>query len=290
MNILSITHPLNGIIMILLGVGLGIFIASRYRLGWRIWWIGVFTFIISQVGHLPFNSLVINPIINYQVARLPDGWQLPSIAILLGISAGLFEEFSRYCVYRWWIIDARTWSQGILFGAGHGGFEAIILGIISLYAFVQLIAIKNIDLSTIVSADQISLARQQIDMYWSMPWYDSLIGALERVFALPLHVAASVLVLQAFIRNQFRWVWFAVGLHAFLNAVAVYISQTTGIYAAELAIGILAIFEIGVIFWLRQPQAQALPEPSINGILPIPSFPTQDIAETPENLDNTRFQ
>lgn len=290
MSYLNITHPLNGLLCIGLGAGLGIYLNRRLRINWRFWWIGAAALILSQIGHLPFNLLGLNPLIEKYLPDLPGGLQIPLVALVLGLSAGVFEEFTRYAVYRWWLKDARSWSRGLMFGAGHGGLEAILVGVVSLYSYIQLASLKNVDLSSLVSANYLSLAREQVSWYWSMPWYDSLLGSMERLFTLPLHLCAALLVLLAFTRKKFFWVWLAVGLHALVDALAVYLSQTTSIYAAELAIAILAILEIGLIFYLRR----YLPEPVID--LPIPSAPPwspvilQEIPETTETLEETRYQ
>jgi uncharacterized membrane protein YhfC len=290
MSYLTITHPLNGILCIALGVGLGIFLTLRFKINWRLWWVGVFTFILSQVGHLPFNIVILNPWMADMLETIPDAWRIPLTAVVLGLSAGVFEEFTRYAAYRWWIKDARTWSQGLLFGAGHGGLEAIIIGALSLYTYAQLVALKGADLSTILPVDQISLAQEQISLYWSMPWYDSLLGAIERAFTMPLHLAGAILVLQAFTRQQFRWVWLAVGLHTLVDALAVYLSQTSNFYVAELAIGILAVLEVGLILWLRRSTPIAPAPPPLNPPSSWPVIPIRAVPETPDKLEDTRYQ
>ena len=290
MNHLYITHPLNGLLCLSLGIGLGIYLIRRFKISGHLWWIGAATFVLSQVGHLPFNLLVLNPLIEKYSGALPGPLHIPLIALILGLSAGVFEEFTRYAVYRWWIKAARSWSQGLLFGAGHGGLEAILIGGLSLYTFIQLVSLKNVDLSTIVPANYLTLAQEQVSWYWSMPWYDSLLGGVERLFTIPLHLSAALLVLLAFTRRQFRWMWLAVGLHTLVDALAVYLSQIIGIYAAELAIAILALLEIGLIIYLRR----HMPEPAVD--LPITPAPTwspvtiQEIPETPETLEETRYQ
>ncbi len=290
MNYLTITHPLNGVLCIAMGIVLGILLTHRYKLPWRLWWVGGFTFILSQVGHIPFNTLALNPGIAKLTEHIPDAWQLPLIAVLLGLSAGIFEEFARYGAYRWWIKDARTWSEGLLFGAGHGGLEAILVGALSLYTYAQIVALKGADLSAIFPADQISLVQEQISQYWSLPWYDSLLGALERAFAIPLHLANAILVLQAFTRRQFRWVWLAVGLHTLVNALGVYLMQTFNVYVAEAAIGGLAVLEIMLILLLRRSMT-IVPAPATeNPSLPQPIIHIREIPETPENLEDTRYQ
>jgi uncharacterized membrane protein YhfC len=290
MNYLTITHPLNGILCLAMGIVLGIILTQRYKLNWRLWWVGVFTFILSQVGHIPFNYLALNPGMAKLTEHLPETWHLPLIAVLLGLSAGIFEEFARYAAYRWWIKDGRTWSEGLLFGAGHGGLEAILVGALSLYTFAQIVALNGADLSAIIPAEQISLAQEQITLYWSMPWYDSLLGALERAFTIPLHLANAILVLQAFTRRQFRWVWLAVGLHTLVNALAVYLSQTFNVYLAELAIGILALLEIALILMLRRSMPIAPASPPESPPLARPAIQISEIPETTENLEDTRYQ
>ena len=65
-------------------------------------------------------------------------------------------------MYRWWAKDARSWRTGLLAGAGHGGIEAIILGILVLYAFIQIIVLQNIGPETVLPAEQLDLARQPV--------------------------------------------------------------------------------------------------------------------------------
>jgi uncharacterized membrane protein YhfC len=290
MSYLTITHPLNGILSIGLGVGLGLFLTLRFKISWRLWWAGAFTFILSQVGHLPFNIVALNPWMASVMENIPEAWHVPLTAVVLGLSAGIFEEFTRYAAYRWWIKDARTWSQGLLFGAGHGGLEAILVGGLSLYTYAQLVALKGADLTTIFPVEQISLVQEQISLYWSLPWYDSLMGAIERAFTLPLHLAGAIMVLQALTRRQFRWVWLAVGLHTLVNALAVFLSQIVSVYAAEMAIGILAILEIGLILWLRRSTPIAPAPPPVNTPSSWPVIPIRAVPETPDKLEETRYQ
>jgi len=55
MDILFGTHFLNGLLMVAMPVGLAIFLMHRWKLGGRIWWIGTASFILSKIGHIPFN-------------------------------------------------------------------------------------------------------------------------------------------------------------------------------------------------------------------------------------------
>ena len=134
------------------------------------------------------------------------------------------------------------------------------------------------------------MVKQQIELYWSLPWYDSLMGALERLLAMPLHLAASLLVLQAILRKRFSWVWLAIGLHTLTNAVGVYLAQTVNVYAAEAGIGIFAIIDMGIILLLRRTTAISPVQLPIIQQSPWTTRPLQEIRETQENLEQTRYQ
>ncbi len=295
MNILYITHALNGLLMIGIPIGLGIYLTRRFQLNWRLWWIGGATFILSQVGHLPFNSLLNTLFLNGILPMPPQAYRLVVFSIIGGLSAGLWEEFARYFVYRWWIKDARRWKQGVLFGAGHGGMEAIILGVLVFYTYLQMVALKNADLNTVISPDQLDAVQKGLQQYWSLSWPFTLLGAVERAFTIPFHIASAVLVLQVFTRKQIRWLWIAVGLHAFTDAaISGYAAQKLGAYswgpyAIEGLVGLTLLISIPIILALRdQDQASDGMEtspPSPPEIM----LPPPDIEETPENLDNSRF-
>jgi uncharacterized membrane protein YhfC len=295
MDLPFLTHLLNGLLMVAIPVGLGIYLTRRFRMGWRLWWIGAAAFILSQIGHIPFNWLI-NRL--FQVGALPlppTAWSLAFSAVFLGLSAGLWEELTNYAVFRWWAKDARSWRKGVLLGAGHGGLEAILLGIMVLYSFINLVAVRNIDMSTVVPASQLALAQQQVAAYWSAPWLASLLGAFERALTIPCQIAFSVLVMQAFTRGKFRWVWLAVLWHAVIDASTVYFSRIWAVYAwmpyaVEGLIGIAALISIGIIFAVRQPEPQPVEtEEPVSMPAPILAPTLDPIAETTENLEKTRF-
>ncbi|MDI6768875.1 MAG: YhfC family glutamic-type intramembrane protease [Anaerolineales bacterium] len=300
MDILLIAHLLNGLLMIAIPIGLAIYLTRKFKLDWRLFWIGAATFVLSQVGHIPFNWAATVLLNRTPLANWPQGEQLVFNAIFLGLSAGCWEEFFRYGMYRWWVKDARSWGKGLLAGAGHGGIEAIILGALALYGFVQLVILRNADaaqLSQVVGADKVALAQAQITAYWSAPWHMAILGAVERLFAISFHLALSLLVLQALTRRQGWWVWLAVVLHALVNGLAVYLLGIgLSAYAIEGVIGLAAILAVAIIFALRQPEPQADPSTG-SGLglapdspIPVPNFTSQPVAETPENLDKTRYQ
>lgn len=288
-DVLYLTHPINGVLMIALPVLLGIFLTRKFELGWRLWGIGAFTFVLSQVGHIPFNLVLTRLFERGLLPVPPEDWMFPFNAVVLGLSAGLWEESARFAMYRWWVKDVRSWRKALLLGAGHGGIEAIMLGGLVLYTFIRMAAIRDVDLSTIVPVEQIPLAQQQVSAYWSSPWYMTLLGAVERAFTIPFHIANSIVVLQVFTRRQSRWLWLAIAWHALVNALALYVIQYMGPYAAEAFLGLNALLSIGVIFALRQPEPETPFEPELPLPEPISIGSLPEVEATPENIENTKY-
>ncbi len=293
MDLVSITRFLNGFLMIALPIVLGIYLINRFQLGWKLWLIGASTFIISQIVHIPFNTYILNPILGFTQQAIHGALGKLVVALILGLSAGIFEECARYGMFRWWLKDARSWQTAILAGAGHGGIEAIILGGLVMWAYMNMMAYRFSDLSNLnLTPTNLEIARQQIQVYWSVPWYNTLFGAVERIFTIPFHIMASIIVMQVFTRKpgrqQLWWLGLAILLHTLMDASAVYIAGLWSGYAAEAVLGGLAILDIIIIFFLRQP------EPTV--LLPLtpsnepPVFTPNPVKETSENLEKTRFQ
>ncbi len=297
MNPLYILYPLAAILIFLLALGTGIFITRRFGLNWRLYWIGALTFVGSQVLHIPFNSYVLNPlVIDVVLPAVPAGLvRTMLVAALFGLSAGLFEETARYLVFARWIKEDRTWRRALLFGAGHGGIEAIIVGFMIFMTYLQLVSLAGKDLTLLMpnlSPEQVSLAQTQVNQYWSTPWLMSLMGFVERVFTLPLHIANAVLVLQVFRRGQLRWLWLAVGWHTFVNFAALVMMEVLkanswAAYATEGMLGGLALISLWIIFSLRSPEPEPAPEAEIAPAAP--PLQITPIIETEENLDQTKY-
>ena len=287
MDFRLVTYFANGFLMIFIPLGLAIYLTRKFNQGWRLFWIGAATFIVSQVFHIPFNALV-NPIFTMGgFLALSKSVESILISVFLGLSAGLFEELSRYAMYRWWAKDARSWNAGLLAGVGHGGIEAIILGIIVLYGYFQMLTLRGINISMVVTPDKVDLVKSQVQAYWSAPLYMTLLGAVERLFTIPLHLACSVLVLQNFIRKQFRWVGFAILLHALVDGVAVFLSQK-GLPALiiEGIIGLFAVVSVVIVLSLRK---SGIPELSDKQSSTMQKFTPLNLEETNDNLDRTKF-
>lgn len=242
---------LSPLLMVASGLLVGALLAGRRADAWRFYFVGAVTFVLSQVFHIPFNAWVLSSVL---AAAAGSGAALLLTAVLLGLSAGFFEELARYAAMRFVVRDVRDWRSGLMLGAGHGGVEAVLLGLLSLYTVMQLTALWGEGAPMVLSSvpvEQVARVQEQVTAFWALPWYAVLLGPLERLFAICFHLSASLMVVQVFRRRNLAWLAAAVLWHALLDAVAVYASSVWGIYWAEALLGVMAIMSLGVIFALR---------------------------------------
>ncbi len=287
--VLTITHLLNGLLMVALPIALGIYLGRKFQLGWRLWWIGAVTFVLSQVGHIPFN-IAVGLLFERGILPAPaENAGLIFSAVFGGLSAGVWEETFRYGAFRWWAKDARSWSKALMMGSGWGGAEAILLGILVLISYGVMVAVQVGDISSLIPEGQAAILDQQAAVYWSLPWYSTLLGALERAFAIIIQICFTVLVLQVFLRKSLLWLVIAIGWHAIIDALAVYLVRTTSAYITEAVVGVTAIISLLVILALRQPEPTldetkptTLPEPSSAADL-------GSMETTMESLDESKY-
>ena len=230
--------------MVFLPIVAWIVFTRSLKLSWKLILAGGLTFIASQILHIPLvaalgswmagNSLLVN-------------------AISLGLLAGIFEETARYILFKFMFKRTRTWKEAVLVGLGHGGTEALILGVLAGVAFFTMLAYRTMDLSTVpgIAADQVELAKQQVAAYWAVPAYVPLLGFVERIFAMCLHVSLSVMVMLALAARKPVWFWVALFWHALVDAVAVFAVQQIGAVGVEGIIAVFALISVAAVFALR---------------------------------------
>eukprot|EP00934_Nitzschia_sp_Nitz4_P008656 Nitzschia sp. Nitz4//scaffold130_size63480//28605//29444//NITZ4_006248-RA/size63480-processed-gene-0.16-mRNA-1//1//CDS//3329535186//8646//frame0 len=245
------------IVAILIPVPLALYLHKRNPkvATWGTFGTGSVTFIVSQVFHIPFNLVILHKYFNDSTDH---PWtKLICLSIFLGLSAGVFEEVSRYLFYRFRLTGKhqRTYDSALMFGAGHGGIESIIfVGIAGLTTLVEMKFIWNHqdDLPSIgIPEDKVEEVLEEMHTYWDQPWYQVMLSDLERVFAITCHLALAVLVLQCFQRHSAIWLPVAIFWHAGLDFTAVILTATTSIYETEMVVGLWAIGSYCILQYFR---------------------------------------
>lgn len=224
-------------------ITLGVYLHRRFNAPWTLYLAGAATFIASQVVHIPLNLGISQLLQAVGFLQLPETVQLLLGAAITGLSAGVCENVARYLAYCHVIKKARTWREALMFGAGHGGFESMFfVGLSVAITFVFMIFARGAE------ATSIGLTAEQVATYWGQAWYNPLLGAAERLFAICLQISLAVLVLQVFIRHNIGYLFLAIGWHALADGVAV---TTLGwgwsFVAIEGLIGLFALGSLGII-------------------------------------------
>ena len=283
----TVLLSINYALMILIPIVVAIFIRRRTGAPWRLFFIGAVTFIASQVLHIPFNFVV------QRSGLLPSDTTLMTNLLLyaafLGLSAGVFEETARYLTYRFWAKDARSWSRGLMLGAGHGGSEAIIVGALAAVNFVALLATVNSPTAmNALPAGQRQLVTDALAQILDAPTGMLLLGAVERLFAITAHLAMSLLVLQVFLRRNIAWLFASIGFHTLLNMVAVVAAARLSPFATEGIIGLFALLALFIIFRLRAPEPVAL-QPELAPLPPPVDADALELKPSDDALDRSRY-
>ncbi|HEU4963935.1 MAG TPA: YhfC family intramembrane metalloprotease [Bacilli bacterium] len=222
------------LIAVLFPILLLIYYRRNHRISWQAIGIGalvwfVFTQVLEKAMHA--GVLLSTDLQSYPV------W----FAIYGGLAAGLFEEFGRYIAFRFWLKKRRDYLDGISYGIGHGGFEAVFIGVIGGITNFVYMALYNAGTleSTLRGKVPEETINQLTHNLTDANFFLSLVGGLERVPAVFFHIALSLLVLYGIRRGQIRFLGLAILLHAALDFCAALFAQ---------AYGYLALTE--VIVWL----------------------------------------
>ena len=122
-------------------------------------------------------------------------------------------------------------------GVGYGGTESIIrVGLPLLFTFVTMLININVDpQTTTLDPDMIT----QLEALWQVPVFVPLAGSLERLAAFVMHITVTILILQAFTRNNNLWVGAAVGLELLVNGLVVGLAEAGLAYGWVIGLAVL---------------------------------------------------
>jgi len=245
------------VLMIVYPLALATFTHRRLKVGWRYFGYGALVFLVAQVilriPMLTVLGLLVGPALAKSTA-IQLGWGL-----FLAITAGIFEEVGRYLGYRWLMRrEEKTWNKAVMYGLGHGGFEAIVLvAVSSLATLVTLLTLSQATLQSMPPAQHAALVAEATSLTNGPVWLP-LLAAWERIWTVAIQVANSVLVLQVFRRGRIYWLWLAIldhGIVDFVSPVLVPklgLSPVTTTLVSEACVAIFGLVAIWITFRLRK--------------------------------------
>lgn len=266
-------------LMLVLPIVLGWWIRRRYGPGWGIFVAGALTFVASQVVHLPLN---------WALGLIGGGrgvatWPLIPMALVAGLSAAVCEEGARWIVLAFFLKRVRTWAPGLQYGAGHGGGEAMIFGLLVVVNLATMLVLPSMEqIFAALPPDAAEQVRYGGSAYWATPWYMAAVGGVERVFAITLQIAMALLVVRSVAERRVKYLAAAIGFHTAVDAFAVWGIQTLGPLGTELGV---AAFALGALWLIRRLRRPMTPPSEPKPVEPYP--PAQPV--TPRSLSSAEL-
>jgi uncharacterized membrane protein YhfC len=153
---------------------------------------GALGFFISQIlFRLPLAQAVLPQFGWYKQFMLMMQWPY---LVFMCFTAGLVEEPGRFIVFSI-MKKRRGFPDGLSYGIGHGGTEAILL--IGLSFISNIIAATMINNGSASALGPLFPAAVIAELTGTAPYF-FLAGGVERIFTVLLHIALSLVVLRGF--------------------------------------------------------------------------------------------
>lgn len=188
------------------------------------------SFIIGSATFIVF-ALMLEPIL-HSVVLTATGPLLTGNIILYGLygglAAALFEETGRLIAMKFFMKESLNRQNSLMYGIGHGGIEAILLvGMTYISNLMTAFMINSGALQAsleLVDAELQQTTFEQIKVLWELPSWQFYMAGIERLIAVLLQIALSVLVYKA-VSKKNRTYWFiAFGIHFAVDFLTVVIT------------------------------------------------------------------
>lgn len=248
------------LISILMPITLVIYFYKKKKISLLAVLIGAIVFVVSQL-------LLRIPLLTFlgtQEWYKAMSQNITFIAIFLGLTAGLFEEVARYIAMKYFMKNRLSWKNGLAFGIGHGGIEAIILvGMAVLSNLMLSFMINSGVFETIMGAQLAPEAAGQIkSMLVNTPSINFLVAGYERIMAMIIQIALSIVVLYSVKLKKPIYLLYAILLHGVIDSPLVILtSMKLNYWVMELYV--TACAALGLIYIIKSWQASKREEQQI---------------------------
>ncbi|UFT99131.1 YhfC family intramembrane metalloprotease [Radiobacillus kanasensis] len=174
-------------------------------------------------------------------------------AVYGSLSSSIFEEVGRFIGFAYLLKKYREWKDGISYGIGHGGVEAILIG-----GFASLQNIMTANLINTGKFDQmLEVGGKQSEALMGVkqqliqaPSEVFLLTGFERITVFILQIALSLLVLYAVRHKNLLYLFYAILIHGSVNFI-VLISKVLEVHFL-ITEGVLLIAAVLSIVYMRR--------------------------------------
>ena len=211
----------------------------------------VLPFFVGCAVFVLFALILESLVHNIVLKGLPVGEKILGNTLLYalygGLMAGLFEETGRFLAFKT-VLKSRLDNDrnALMYGAGHGGVEAMLLLGLAYLSNLIMAAMLNVGLGDKLTAGLTGTAAEQVqaaltNLATAAPW-TYLLGMLERAVAMTTHICLSVLVWFAAKKPGKGWLYpLAILIHAALDGVTVLLAGALPVVAVEGCLALMAV-------------------------------------------------
>ena len=185
-------------IVLSMGVPIALFIAGRVKLKARIssLLIGAGTFLLFAMLLEQLLHVLVIQFCGLNAQSRP--WLYYVYAAL---AAAVFEETGRLIAMKFWMKKWLDFPNALMYGIGHGGVEAILIGGLSgISNLVSMLMINSGAMQNTLAALPAESANQtvsQLSALWTTPAPLFFVSGIERISAIILHIGLSLLIYRA---------------------------------------------------------------------------------------------
>lgn len=197
---------------------LALYFYKKEKISLKVVFVGGLVFLIAQ-------PIIRIPILNHLESNL---WFMVNInsnvwiaSFVYAVSAGIFEECGRFIAFKYIIKNHKRWKDGIAFGIGHGGFEALYIALLMgpMNNFINMILInsgkfESIALSKGMPQEAIVNLKNSLI---SLSPYLVLMPGIERIFTIIIQMGLTMVVLYGVKLNRKRYLLYAIALHTLVD-------------------------------------------------------------------------
>jgi uncharacterized membrane protein YhfC len=242
MNLNSLAPAL---LMASVGVLAMVFASRRWHASWRVLGAGAALWVGAVA--LKFGCAVLGnaAVSRWLHAELPKLWADAALWCYIGLLTGIFECGIFLLVAP--LIRRRQWRWGeaLSLGVGFGAIEAL-----------------GVAVGTILSARAIGSSSSLLAV-----WIGAMLPAFERLIALAIHVAATVMILRALVDRRWRWFWGSFLYKCAVDTIAAWVIlsgtslRSSPVLLEWVCFMPFALIGLGALIYLRREWDKEAPAP-----------------------------
>ena len=213
---LTLAFIIAVLVEVVLPIAAVIILLRKKLAPWMTILIGSLMLFTAQSLLIPIYSVISNWLTPVADSAI-NAWMPIIDGLVLGIIGAVIVEGIRWLGLRFMPNLKRDQSNAIALGLGYGGLETMLFfGIPVLISFINMLVYKNADFNDPTLAEGLVT---QVQALWQLPWQTPLVSAVERISGMLMHITLSVVVMQSFIKNQVKFLLFAMGVHVLYEGI-----------------------------------------------------------------------